>query len=119
MKKDSNSLWRGDVFLTGGELKSKNGKFSAKINQESYLRVYYFNHLLWSTPQAVDRLEVQANGNVIVYDQQNATYITPNTADIGDHLVLDNDAALRVYDSDGNAVWTNGLIKSQYYLNFL
>lgn len=103
---------RGDKLLRGQELKSANGKFTAKINENVYFEVYYFNYSLWHYTASANRIEMQTNGNLVLVDTANKTYILSFTANQGDYVVLDNDGGLRVYDSNGSNLWTNWLILS-------
>ena len=99
--------------MRGQELKSANGKFTAKINENVNFEVYYFNYSLWHYTLLADRIEMRTNGNLVLVDTANKTYILSLTANQGgDYVVLDNDGGLRVYDSKGSNLWTNWLIFS-------
>ena len=112
-------LSRGDELLLGEELTSQNGKFTAKIDQDGHFRVYYLNNYLWEIDDSnIGRVEMRKNGDLVVYDLENNVFLKSGTANKGDRLVLDNDAGLRVYDSNANQLWSRGIIKSKnFYVN--
>lgn len=106
-------LSRGDELLVDEELTSQNGKFTAKIDQDGHFQVSYFNNYLWGIDSDIDRLEMRKNGDLFVYDLENKVFLKSGTVNKGDRLVLDNDAGLRVYDSNGNILWSRGIIESK------
>ena len=110
---------RGDELLLGEELTSQNGKFTAKIDQDGHFRVYYLNNYLWKIDDSnIGRVEMRKNGDLVVYDLENNVFLKSGTVNKGDRLVLDNDAGLRVYDSNANPLWSRGIIKSKnFYVN--
>lgn len=99
---------KGETFIKGQELISQNRKFTAKIDQDSYFGVYYFNYALWYIKIAIDRFEMQQNGNFLIYDAQNNTYIKSNTVDKGDYFVLDNYGRITVYNEKTKNLWYFG-----------
>lgn len=103
-------LGKGEVLRKNQELRSENGKFTAKINNDGYFTVYYLGYSLWRYPTAVNRLEMQADGNMMIYDSKNNTFKISNTSGRGDYVVVDYDGSLTVYDANNNYIWYEGFI---------
>ena len=106
-------LSKGENLMKGQELISKNRKFTAKIGEDGYFRVYYLNYGLWGYTSSIDRFEMQPDGNFIIYDAQNKTSITSSTEGKGHYFVLDNDGSIKVYDKFETLLWYNGFILSK------
>lgn len=118
-------LSKGEVLGKDKELKSENGKFTAKIEQDGYIngiltsfisfsdpsfyfKIYYYDYLLWKINWAVDRIEMQTDGNLVIYDPRSNAFQTPNTSGRGDYAILLNDATVTVYDARNNPLWKMG-----------
>ena len=80
----------------------------AKIDQDGFFTVYYFNYFLWRYTSAIDRIEMQLDGNLVMYNAQNNIYLTSNTRGRGDYLVLENNGRITVYNEDNRYLWSNG-----------
>ena len=107
------SLNKGEKLIKGQELISENRKFTAKIGQDGYFNVYYFNYFLWRYPSVIDRIEMQLDGNLVIYDAQNNTIETPKTDGKGDYFVLDNNGTITVYNVHNKYLWSIGYLFSK------
>lgn len=101
---------RGGRLQKGQELKSQNGKFTARIEQDGYFRVYYFDYVLWRIDSPVDRIEMQTDGNLVIYGAKNTTLLEPNTRGKGDYAVLHDNGYLAVYYVNNDHTWFYGSI---------
>lgn len=55
---------------------------------------------------------MQANGNLAFYDENDRVIFESKTAGRGDNAALDNDGGIKVYDSNGQTLWTIGFLYS-------
>lgn len=105
---------RGESLIAGDQLVSKNGKFRLELIED--LLVIFFNNFLtagFRLERNPYRLSMLTNGNLILYDKQNATLAQLNNNGRGDFIVIQNDGNLVYFDTNGNQLFASGVVLSR------
>lgn len=97
-------LKKGDRLTREEDLKSENGKFTGRIDEEGYFTVFYRGYHLWHYSTPLYRVELLNDGNLVFIDQNNLTSIQFDTTDQGDYAVVDNDGSLAVYNTNNEVL---------------
>lgn len=82
------------------------------MKEDGNLVLSYINQtrVLWESKtsgRGGDRLSIESNGNLVIYDENNQVVWQADTVGVGDYLRLENDANLVLYDRNGFEIWTS------------
>ncbi|THU35986.1 hypothetical protein FAM09_21600 [Niastella caeni] len=99
------------VMYTNQYLKSTDGRFMLILQTDGNLVLYFYNTFLWHTNTvnpAVNRLNMQGDGNLVLYDSYSTPYFNTGTSAYpGAYVVLQNDGNLVIYQG-GVFRWQSG-----------
>jgi hypothetical protein len=107
------TLKAGESLRVGQELRSANGMYQLILQGDGNLVLYEPGGPVWATdtwtlPQLLrpTRLDMQTDGNVVLYNDFNYVGWSPNIyGKGGDRLVVQDDRNVVVYTSSGAPVW--------------
>lgn len=106
----------GDKLLPGQVIRSRKGKFIAKIDPVNrILTVYYFGYPFWNSSSPLDRVEMTEEGRLVFYELDNSTWWTSSefTQAYGDYFDLHDNGRFRVFDANGDYLTSIGYDKSK------
>ncbi|WP_169727332.1 LysM peptidoglycan-binding domain-containing protein [Segniliparus rugosus] len=106
------TLQAGQSLAKGQSLSSDNGVFTLTLQDDGNLVLAEGSTPVWSTQTngtGASRLEVQTDGNVVLYtDSNESKWATGTSGQV--RLELQNDRNLVVYGADGSALWNSGTV---------
>ena len=97
----------GQALVANTRLVSPNGKYRLEMQGDGNLVVYTSNRASWYTgtfSNLIDRLVLQSDGNLVMYDAQGKYYWATMT-DSGSYLSMQDDGNLVLYRADGYPLW--------------
>ena len=97
----------GQVLPANSRLTSPNGNYRLEMQGDGNLVLYSPTRATWHVGtfnKPTDRLLLQADGNLVLYDAQGKYYWATMT-DAGAYLTLQNDGNLVLYRADGYPLW--------------
>lgn len=97
----------GQVLSANSRITSPDGNYRLEMQGDGNLVLYSPNRVTWHAGtfnQPADRLILQADGNLVLYDAQGKYYWATMT-DSGSYLTLQNDGNLVLYRADGYPLW--------------
>ncbi len=105
----SDKLYAGDILEAGTSIKSQNGKYVFKLQNDGNLVLYdSTNKNLWvSNTAKTVRAVMQNDGNFVIKDAGNiAKWATNSNGNPGAYLIVQNDGNVVIYNKAGTAVWS-------------
>lgn len=105
------------VLMKGQWLTSSNGKFTLEMQQDGNLILYNRHLALWShkdTSASGDKLKINKNGYLEFYGQDDQLLWDSKTSGDGKYALLKDDSNFVVIDSNGKEVWATGTILSWF-----
>jgi|GEM_PF-1357211 len=105
------SMYVGERLVAGDKLFSADGSFYALLQNDGNFCVYRTqgNGFIWCNMNVVVgvALEMRADGNLVAVNPSGQiVWTTGLSSSKAVQLVLGNDGRLRLFDAEGNAVWT-------------
>jgi hypothetical protein len=98
-----------DIMHMGDYITSADGRFAFAFSGDGYLNIYEVstgNTLWWSSASAEGgELDMQTDGNLVLYSGSSAVWATGTEGHPGAYLVMQNDGNLVLYDSMGSPLW--------------
>lgn len=84
--------------------------------EDGYLYLQFKYLILWEfdTFRNGDHLVMQEDGDLVLYDAYNRSLFSSNTKGKGDYLILQDDANLVIYDSNGTIQWQTNTLFSKF-----
>ncbi|WP_232664230.1 LysM peptidoglycan-binding domain-containing protein [Pseudonocardia sp. TRM90224] len=105
-----NSLESGSSLRLGDRIHSPNGRFWIGLLEEDQNVVLNGpTGAVWSTEswnKGADRLDMQADGNLVLYTSTNDVVWASGTGVPGSRFVIQDDRNVVIYAPDGSVVWS-------------
>jgi hypothetical protein len=100
-------LKRDEELERGDWLWSNNGEYTLSLTQEGNLVLEdYTGHVYWQTnTRGADRLVMQADGNVVLYNGGSAVWASNTSGRGGVELWLEDDGKVILWDNEDRRVW--------------
>ena len=120
---EDTKLRKNQELRLGEWLANVNKRYILIMQEDGNLVLSHINlnRVLWQSNTAGkgDRLRMESDGNLVIYDKNNQTVWQTNTSGKGEYLQLLKDANLVVFDSNRLEVWSTGTSLSKFYLLFI
>ena len=108
--------YKGESLKRRQFFASENKKFFILMDNDGDLLLCHTkrNRVLWrrNTGGSGNRLVMEANGNLAIYDNRGNIIAESGTGGRGEYMQLEDDANMVIYNSNQVAIWSTGVFLS-------